>query len=259
MTNIAVDPTDLTSLSGEERALLLRMAAEFYGYGSFDAPYWFIGTEPAGASLSEVRGKLASWKNLGLGPVVCNRLHHLRFGFTTWHSDNPPLEPTWRVLMLAFLSFDGRYTDNESAKRMMRKEQARRFGCAGGTTALLDLGGLPAVSHKDWRYGNLGLPELRTKPVYEQHFFEKRARFLQAQALERQPQFVWMYGKLTEYMPYWKIIANGDLTRARVAGLTYWCRKTSCTTFIATDHATAWGPTNLDWVALGKTLRAHVG
>jgi len=66
---------------------IVRMAQDFYGYGRWDAPYWFIGPE-AGMGKDGKDNLVArydSWKQLGCAPVVDCEKHHRGFGFTKWH------------------------------------------------------------------------------------------------------------------------------------------------------------------------------
>jgi hypothetical protein len=89
------------------------MAEHFFGYGRWDAPYWFIGPE-AGMGKGGTDSLIAryeSWQKLGCGPVVDCEKHHRGFGFTKWHDPDPPTQPTWRQLIRVLLSFKGLSTD----------------------------------------------------------------------------------------------------------------------------------------------------
>lgn len=62
------------------------LAAEsWFGYGRWDAKYWFVGMEPGGTD--EV-ASYESWRRLGAGELIDCRQHHLDCGFTHWHGDN---------------------------------------------------------------------------------------------------------------------------------------------------------------------------
>lgn len=47
-------------------------AEKWYGYGTWDAPYWFVGKEPGGADDPE---QCASWLRLGGGELIDCRQH----------------------------------------------------------------------------------------------------------------------------------------------------------------------------------------
>jgi hypothetical protein len=69
-----------------------QMAENFYGYGRWHAPFWFIGPE-AGMGKDgkdNLAARYDSWKQLGCAPVVDCEKHHRGFGFTKWHDPPPP-------------------------------------------------------------------------------------------------------------------------------------------------------------------------
>lgn len=90
------------------------MAREWYGYGRWDAPYWFIGPEPGqqgGNNLEERRADLEkrckAWICLGRGELIDCKKHHFCFGETRWHREVPPpaTQATWRQLIRLLLAY----------------------------------------------------------------------------------------------------------------------------------------------------------
>jgi hypothetical protein len=87
---------------------LAQMAEHFFGYGRWEAPYWFIGREAAmdNDGKNSLAARYDSWKQLGCFPVVDCAAHHRGFGhrgfgFTKWHQPHPPTRRTWRQFMRA--------------------------------------------------------------------------------------------------------------------------------------------------------------
>jgi len=241
-------------LQDDEKDVLRRMAEQFFGYGSFDRPYWYVGTEPGGEDEQVLRGKLRSWAALGAGELVCNRQHHLGFGFQKWHAGQPPLQSTWRPLMLATLSLKGVYADSKSARAYMKAEQAMRFGCDAGDSALLELGALPARNVRSWPYKSTGIAELATRERYVDAFLLPRAQRIAREARLHQPKLVWMFGSRQDYRGYWHTIAGGDFD---TDALGYWYRTDGRTLYAVTDHVTH-HQSNDHWLALGTSFRARI-
>jgi hypothetical protein len=120
------------------------MARRCYGYGRWEAPYWFIGPEQ-GQALDEnndLEARCEAWLHLGGGElsdcqVFCDLINEKR-----WHRETPKLQNTWRRLMLLMMAFLERPTDNESLKAYQRD----RWGRLNGETCVIELSGLPANS-----------------------------------------------------------------------------------------------------------------
>jgi hypothetical protein len=80
------------------------MAGHFYGYGRWDAPFWFIGAEAAldYDGIDSILARFQSWQGLrGNGAVDCAK-HHRGCGMTKWHQPDPPTQPTGANLVGAF-------------------------------------------------------------------------------------------------------------------------------------------------------------
>jgi hypothetical protein len=71
---------------------ILDMARQWYGYGRWEAPYWFIGPEPGQpegdtAEGDNLKERCKAWIDLGRGELVDCKAHHFGFGWTKWHQD----------------------------------------------------------------------------------------------------------------------------------------------------------------------------
>jgi hypothetical protein len=57
------------------------MAEHFYGYGRWDAPFWFIGPEAAmdNDGIDSISARFQSWEKLGGSAIVDCVEHHRGF------------------------------------------------------------------------------------------------------------------------------------------------------------------------------------
>ncbi|MBV8371574.1 MAG: hypothetical protein JO036_21900 [Candidatus Eremiobacteraeota bacterium] len=214
-------------------------AAHWFGYGRWDAPYWFIGKEPGGADDPE---QYASWQRLGGNELIdCN--DHDRDcaagGPGLWHGPEPGpnLQPTWRPLIAMTLAFEGAQTWDAHAARRYQDE---RWGRTEGDTAVLELS---AVAAKSVAHGEamrlLHLPE--------------RIATLRAHLARTPPRFVVFYGLGTDpvhnvpYLHHWREIAQADLEVDQPV-------RVGETAFVVEKHPTAHGTTTQHWMDLGRRV-----
>ena len=81
----------------KDNALLHKMALECYGYGRWDAPFWFIGPEQGMGETDDIRLRVATWLKLGAAEVCDCREFHETLGDFRWHgtpSKAPVLQKT---------------------------------------------------------------------------------------------------------------------------------------------------------------------
>jgi hypothetical protein len=163
---------------------LEEMARECFGYGRWEAPYWFIGLEEGMSGTLEDRVK--AWQKLGKeGLSDCKKFHH-EIKVDKYHIDFPPLAPTWRVLMLILLTYLGR----GSSEKELKSYQSDQLGMANGETALLELFGLPAktieegLKQKGQHFSKNLVDDIHHRRLLKIH---ERIR-------EHAPQLVVMYG-----------------------------------------------------------------
>ena len=88
------------------------MALNNYGYGSWKAPYWFLGPEQGMDSNENgnLDARIATWRSLGsLNLDDCRKFHLKLYPVIhprkTWHGDGASLQPTWDKLILTLLAF----------------------------------------------------------------------------------------------------------------------------------------------------------
>lgn len=156
------------------------MAQRWFGYGRWEAPYWFIGPEPGmGAKEGDnLEARRAAWKELGGGELLDCMEHHKKLGWMKWHrAPNPPTQPTWRQLIRLLLAYKGLPTDNDT----IRGYQRREWGSATGETCVIELSAIAANS-------------LATKRAERTAFREGRVDTIRARVMSYRPLFVVVYG-----------------------------------------------------------------
>jgi hypothetical protein len=175
----------LTALQSITAADIDRMAREWYGYGTWDAPFWFIGMEPGG---SETEDNCRYWLELGAGELIDCREHHLRAKFTDWHKHNPPTQDTWRGLIRFFLAFQQKPFD----LRAVSDYQERAWGAKDGATAVIELSALSAAGL------HVNVDRKRSRDDRIEHIRER--------LLKHQPTIALFYG--ITYREHWQAIVG---------------------------------------------------
>ena len=159
-------------LSSKEQA-----AQRWFGYGRWEAPYWFIGMEQGG---NDDHSSYEAWLRLGGTELIDCRAHHLHPefpGLARWHTgDRPATQSTWRRLIQLLLAYNGRRTDLEAVRRYQRDE----WGSLEGETAVVEVSALHS-------------PNLSGMVDRTAHR-EQRISALHSRIVEYQPDFAVMYG-----------------------------------------------------------------
>jgi hypothetical protein len=216
-------------------------AKRWFGYGRWDAPYWFVGKEPGGADEPE---QYLSWLRLGGAELIDCREHDLDCATGKpgdWHGvgAGPKLQPTWRPLIAMLLAYKGAEAYDESA---VRRYQDERWGTISGETAVVELSGVAAKSVADTealRLGNLA----------------ERIATIRSNIVKTVPRFIVFYGlgedpvHLVPYLDHWRAIAKTDLEVGEPIAV-------DGTIYVVEQHPTAFGTTTQKWTDLGKRLRA---
>jgi hypothetical protein len=208
------------------------MTEHFYGYGRWDAPFWFIGPEPGGTKDGDcLEKRYDSWKQLGFKPVIDCAAHHYGFEVTKWHQTHPPTQTTWRQLIRLLLSYKGMPTDIET----IRAYQRDNWGSSVGETCVIELSGLAS-------------PNMRT-PLDRTTFLSRRIECIRQEVRSNSPEFILMYGKRQRVE--WENIAGGDFD---IQGF----RRLDSSLAVVAPHPVSHGTGNEFWEGLGRRLRAVV-
>jgi hypothetical protein len=207
------------------------MARRCYGYGRWDAPYWFIGLEQgqAPSENNDLKPRVKAWLDLGCHELSdCREFHH-RIQEKRWHREKPPLQLTWRRLMLLLMAFLKRNTDKESLRNYQRDRWGR---LSGGETCVIELSGLAAR--------NFRVPRDRRL------FRQERIDVIRQRMLTYRPALVVMYGR-SEKEDFEKI-AGCSFPAGNIL-------KRGSTIIAFTPQPTARGQRDAWWAALGERLR----
>ncbi len=182
----------------------------FYGYGSWHAPVWFIAYEEGGGDKpKEVADKLNYFYRThapGSSQFLCDirelyrnvefhldgprahlfsNLNDYRFG------DHAVLHGTWKNL-IAFASG----LANSPTPDLLTYQQNSFAQTSKSNEAILRLFPLPAHNHA-WYYAWLDMPRLKfleSREAYEIHVFHNRMQTILEQINHYKPQLVLMYG-----------------------------------------------------------------
>lgn len=206
------------------------MARQCFGYGRWNAPYWFIGPEQgqAPSENDDLLPRVRAWHLSGGGELNDCRQFHALIGETRWHRERPQLQSTWRPLLLLLMSFLGRTTDNDA----LRIYQRDHWGTLDGETCVIELSGLAAR--------NLEVPRDRIS------FRDERIAIIRERMRCNKPVLVVMYG--TSEKSDWDAIAGRSFPPENVL-------KFGSTILACTPHPTSHGLTNEFWKQSGQTLR----
>ncbi len=223
---------------------IYEMAVGSYGYGCWNAPYWFIGPEQGMARDEDIRRRVDAWINLGRGKEELNdcRKFHGYIKDSRWH-DEKQLQKTWKQLMLLLMAFRGTPKDLNDAgdKESLRSYQADCWGSETGETCVIELFGLPANSYRTSKkqkselFDTVQLADIR----------ERRIAVIRDRILTHKPKLVVMYGR--KEMEHWKRIARVMEEFPMSADRPIFTFPTHPVSFE--------GVTNMYWNELGKSLR----
>lgn len=182
----------------------------FYGYGSWDAKFWFIGHEDTGGEVPEdVADKINYFKTLHAHPngTLCDIRELYRHVIARWQNSDPPefnnlheyrfsekpkLHGIWKNL-IAFVH--GYEATQQPA--LLPYQQHHFLSIPARTEALISLYPLPGPNSHAWYYSWLELPQLpflKSRGLYEEHVYQKRISTILSNIRLYKPKLVLMYG-----------------------------------------------------------------
>jgi len=215
----------------------LEMGRRCYGYGRWDAPYWFIGPEQ-GKGPEEAEGnalRLSAWLQLGACELSDCREFHRLIGEGSWHQDEPKFQKTWRPLILLLMA----YLERDKSIESLRTYQRDRWGrISGGETCIIELSGLAARS--------LGVPTDRNR------FLQERIEVIRQRMDKYKPDLVIMYGDSRERRVHWEEIAGDVFPSSKALPKLL---KRGHTVIALVPHPIRSRLTDLEWTGLGEGLR----
>lgn len=222
-------------MGGPEQVL----ARKCYGYGRWDAPYWFIGLEEGQAAWEndQLDKRCEAFLMLNKQGLCDCRDFHRAIGEKRLHRDvRPPLQPTWRSLMVLLRAFlNEPYPADRESRRCYQRDHWGSSNVKTGKTCVIELSGLAATSSEIDR--DRESDRLR------------RLRFIHEKMISCRPEFVVIYGKSQwrHWEDFWK--AKGFVVPDS-EGIT----TLPFTTIALTLHPVRRSK-NDAWIDLGKRLR----
>jgi hypothetical protein len=216
------------------------MARRRYGFGRWDAPYWFIGPEEGqdASENDELGPRAEAWLRLGASELSdCRAFHELIPGSELFREDKPPLQATWKYLILLLMAYLGKLKgDSEGDVEVRRTYQRERWGRqSGGETCVIELSGFSA--------NNSGVSRDRER------FRAERIEIIRHRIRAYRPEFVVMYGKSDR--EHWDEIAGVTLKLDTP-------RRVGSTVFLFASSPQERGTTNDHWIELGRRLNAEL-
>ena len=223
----------------------------FYGYGNYQADYWFVGMEEGGGdTVDEVSKRLIIWDQRGRREVEDVAEYHLALGITHPFAEKAKLQPTWAKLIRVLLSIEGLSPGKEDVRRYQQQQWAR----SNGNVCLLELLPLPSPSTSHWLYGQSSqLTDLATRDRYRDQWSAIRIAALRQRIAVHQPKAIIFYS--FGYLPYWQAIVGTPLQPV-LAGEMYGLQ-TAERIYAVIKHPAATGVTSAYFHEAGVSIR-HV-
>jgi hypothetical protein len=178
-----------------QNTIELELANECYGYGRWEAKFWFVGLEQGQAKEdnNDVTMRNIVFKELASDGLCDSATFHNDPRINEpWHRDlRTPLQATWRSLILILKS----YLSEDFGTESRRKYQRDHWGRSSGDVCVIERSGLPANNLSITRDRKLNL--------------SNRIAFIKQKIEKHSPSFVVMYG--TSGISHWETIAGRSL------------------------------------------------
>ena len=242
------------------------LARHCYGYGSWDASYWFIGPEQGG-SEKEMKKRADAFRKLDSdkdGLCDCREFHREIYepGQRDWFRQEPlpPLQTTWYCLMLTLKSYEGEVGIEKpkagpllcAYQRPVREYQRDHWGSSVGETCVIELSGIPAKNFKESNASKASLSQA------ERHQFDailrSRAEHITDRIRAGGPEFVVIYSNW-QY-PYWEELRK-ESSKITQGPNEYYRLGRTLITFTESNGKNS--PGHARWLTLGKSIQKHRG
>lgn len=170
---------------------------QFFGYGRWKAPYWFIGIEEGGAAnVDLLQSRMRCWEDFGRASLMDLKHLALGAGFHNLFPNGllPNLQPTWRQLIRLLLSHHGVIAGNPEIGEYQSARWGRQISAPDNLLGeICDLSMLPLPQTRPWPYrGYLELEWLRTHSAYKRQLIEQRATSLRGRILANRDTIRWI-------------------------------------------------------------------
>jgi hypothetical protein len=193
-----------------EEKLLSHWINNFYGYGSWQARFWFVGYEESGGEVpEEVADKLNYFQNVPAQPGgalldIREVYKHVAIRWDGPKADlftnryeyrfdrNAIQHGVWKNL----IAFAHGY-QNEKLPDLLAYQKNTFASPSDRTEALISLYPLPSPHNHAWYYSWLDLPQLgflKNRTLYEEHVYSTRVHTILSNISLYKPEVVLMYG-----------------------------------------------------------------
>jgi len=187
-----------------------------FGYGSWDAPYWFIGMEEAGGcSCGDVINRISSWRQAEHG-LEDLREYCAGIGEDKWFTGNDR-QPTW-IWLIQLLMAAAPHVGEELEPNNELAFQQQRWGRRNGPTCMVEFSPLPSPKTTVWRYrewcpqGEFASRQALWAAQGRGQQRVERIRMRIANAANAGTlRWIVFYGKGTEFQPHFNSIAGLNL------------------------------------------------
>lgn len=182
----------------------------FYGYGSWSAPYWFIGYEESGGEVPEEvadkinhfyrlppesKGELCDLREMYLqvairwdSPKADKYKNRFEFRF----GDEAVQHGVWNNLIRFMHGYRGK-----KVPELLPYQKRTFVSGSNPDAALISLYPLPSPHGHSWYYSWLEMPAmpfLKARPLYENQVYHSRIRTIATKIIQHKPEVVIMYG-----------------------------------------------------------------
>ena len=220
----------------------LDMAEHSFGFGTWEAPYWFLGPEQGmSKDESKLDRRYAAWKKLGSRDLDdCVAFHH-EINDPTWHRERPKPQFTWTRLISTLIGYGA---DGVVDRRIYQRDHWGRHQGQGidSRTCVIELSGLAAQ--------NQHMPRDRSA------FLASRIAMITANLRKYKPELLILYGRSGSCKQAWnEMTSTGNELGQCSNGATV--RQVNGTILAWTDHTNArgFGRSLAYWQAFGTELR----
>ena len=167
----------------------------FYGYGSFDANFWFVGPEEAGGyDADEIKRRFSQWERGGKHHLEDCKEFYENVNQGKWHGPLGKHQRTWEMLIKIYVSYRKLNVDH-------LEFQKHSFCRLTSDQCCIDLSPIPKpnLNSKRWYYNDVANLEYLASLNSYNNYFEKtlkadRLKFIKNKITEKSPQFVIFYG-----------------------------------------------------------------
>lgn len=226
--------------------LLTEFAENFYGYGNYQAPYWFLGMEEGGGnSVDEINLRFSAWADRGKNELEDVAEYHCAIGIPELFSGKPKLQNTWNKQIHVLFGLKNQAIETE----FVRNYQRDSWGRNDSENCILELFPLPSPSTGDWIYGKKSfLLTLRNRDIYRETYLPNRIEHIQKRVEEYNPKVVFIFG--VTYVPYWeKLVGVSFFEDSGLLQTTV-----GKTKFVVLQHPVAHGVTNEYFYNAGQVV-----